>query len=295
MPRLNSISQEQLEIHFTGQISQVDVNTLINSLVNFSTVIQQVNQELGPEKAIEVKIQPFEPGSFIIKAALIEAAKGAMPLLSGVTDHISKVIEILVNLFTLRKFLQGEKPKSIQESGDKVTVENTHGDTIVILGSVYQIYQNNRVVSEAISKNFETLQEDETIEGYEIKQNEKIIFQASRQDFVPLARKQDVHNDNIRSIVRENTVLNIVKLVFQEDNKWSFLYDGNKISAFISDDSFFQKIDEGLRFAKGDTLLVDLKIRQVYDSTVDGYLNDSFEIVSVKQHIPRPQQKSLLL
>jgi len=45
-----------------------------------------------------------------------------------------------------------------------------------------------------------------------------------------------------------------------------FFYAGNRISASIGDVAFFKLIDGGERFAKGESLVVDLEIHQLFDA-----------------------------
>ncbi|MFK7946285.1 MAG: hypothetical protein AB8G11_01755, partial [Saprospiraceae bacterium] len=99
----------------------------------------------------------------------------------------------------------------------------------------------------------------------------------------------DVVN-NKRVIEKNNATLNITKLSFDKGLKWSFIYEGIKISANIIDDDFFKNIDEGKQFAKGDSLIVDLKIHQEFDNSVNAYINKKYQIVKVNNHIQRAKQ-----
>ncbi|MCL5784345.1 MAG: hypothetical protein M1142_03255 [Patescibacteria group bacterium] len=282
---------KEFELYFDGQLSQINVNTLINSLLNVSTIIQQTNQYLGPEKNVEIKINPFAPGSFRILGEIVEKASQYQSLLPDGVDYFEKLIAIVVGVFTIRKFLGGEPPEKVEPGETTTSITNINGDVLVFDNSIVQIYNTNQVVNDSLSKNFETLENDPEIGTFEIKQRSQTLFKADRSDFGNMMKKNVVETEGRRAIIREKASLNIFKLVFQEDNKWGFLYDGNKIAASISDENFFKLIDEGERFAKGDTLLVDLKINQIYDPSVNGYLNESFEIVKVLQHIPRPEQQ----
>lgn len=44
-----------IKLKFDGQTHQIDANTLINCLIHFSTIIQQVNQDLEPSVTIDVR------------------------------------------------------------------------------------------------------------------------------------------------------------------------------------------------------------------------------------------------
>ena len=49
----------------------------------------------------------------------------------------------------------------------------------------------------------------------------------------------------------------------------------------------WKRIDDGESFAKGDILISELEIEKVYDKTVDTFVNQSYQINEIKNHIPR--------
>ena len=102
----------------------------------------------------------------------------------------------------------------------------------------------------------------------------------------------DVAN-NKRVIEKNNATLNIAKLSFNKGLRWSFIYEGIKISAHIIDYDFFKNIDECQEFAKGDSLIVDLKIHQEFDNSANAYINKKYQIVKVNNHIQRAKQLNI--
>ncbi len=58
-------------------------------------------------------------------------------------------------------------------------------------------------------------------------------------------------------------------------------------------DDFYEAINKGEKFAKGDQLEAELEIRQILDETVNAYINKSYKISRILRHIPRPEQTSL--
>ena len=91
----------------------------------------------------------------------------------------------------------------------------------------------------------------------------------------------------------EETQVYIVKPSFDPKLKWDVLYKGIRITAWMRDKEFQSRIERGERFAKGDILTVELKVHQKLDPSLGTYINKSYEIVRVKEHIPRAEQKSL--
>ena len=87
--------------------------------------------------------------------------------------------------------------------------------------------------------------------------------------------------------------MTIFKVVFEKGYKWQFYYQGNKISAVIKDESFFSQIDEGAKFSKGDKLIANIEIKQVFDKTIQAYVNKEYSVIKIKQRIPRDEQLEL--
>ena len=89
------------------------------------------------------------------------------------------------------------------------------------------------------------------------------------------------------------TVEEKFKVVFGEGYKWQFYHEGNKISVDIKDEDFLKRVESGsISFNSGDTIISDLQIKQIYDQRVDTFINKSFSIEKVKEHIKRPEQSS---
>ncbi len=275
-----------------GRGHEVSSDTLILTLFSTTSILQEINKELSPDKRIEVKIKALNEGSFEIIHSLKEVAIGFLKPES--IAYLSGLFGIFVGVIELRKFLKGEEPKSTSAVDTGVKVENVDGDVTIFDQKIVNIYQDNQMINDLLSRQFEKLNTDESVEYYSIRKdtdkNAEVVFEANRNDFVNLQNKRIVSKESVRENIRQQIYLKIIKLVWNDDNKWAFLYDGNKISAFIKDPDFFVKIDDGEQFAKGDELVVDLKIYQIFDQSINGYINQDYEIITVHKHIPRNEQ-----
>ena len=107
-----------------------------------------------------------------------------------------------------------------------------------------------------------------------------------------MARKSEEVTEGEKKIIEAASV-NIVRLSFEESLKWDFYYKGNKISAKIADPKFYDLIDQGEQFAKGDILEVDLQINQIFDASVNTFINKSYQINRILRHIKRNEQQKL--
>jgi len=279
----------EFKIKFGGQLHQVDANTFISSLINISTIIQELNQELRSDKKIEIKIKATEEGSFIT-TLILEQYAGLAKLFNSENIHLTAdIIGILAGVFAIKSFLDNKKPKSEKEKGDKVVIENEKGKIIIVDNRTYGIYNRNQIVNDAISNNFATLEGDTSIDDFEIISEKKSLFRAEREEFDRLATKSEVADKQKREkIVSANIIIH--KLIWEDKYKWEFYFAGNKISANIVDEEFYKRIDSGEPFAKGDSLKVELQINQIFDEGVAIYINHSYQINKVLEHIPRNKQ-----
>lgn len=284
--------EKKIMIKFEGQTHQVDVNTLTSSLMIFSESLKEINKDLGTGKSIDIKIEALKPGSFevhtIITAIKDNDLLSAIGQLGGVVGLIGTTYTGIVKLKSWIKKGKNEI-ESTEVVGDKTVIKGKSGDTYVCSNVVYNIYNTNQVVNDTISDQFRVLEEDPAIDGLTIS-SETETFSIAKEDFSTLAEKVEVVTQNKRKDIQESQTVYIVKPVLENSStrRWEFIWNGNKISATISDIPFLEKMQQGgYRFGAGDTMLVDLQIYQVLNPMYDAWLNESYQISLVKQHIPR--------
>jgi len=299
MPLIQKNEDKLVKIKFDGQAHQVDAQVFISTLINFSEVVKEVNRESGSEKKIEIKIVATEKGSFDAHLILQQAMNSVQAELAmQPVATIASVVAIVAGIYGFRKWLSTRSiAEAVPQQDNSVKITDNNGDSIVVMGNVYNIYNNNQGVNDAVSNSFATLQEDPSITGLEISDEEKVLFRADKDDFESLSTKVVIEDENTKKIVKEAANLTINKIVFEgAGRKWDFVYQGNNISANITDADFFQQIDNGERFAKGDQLQADLEITQIYDEALRVYLNKSYTLTKVVKHIPRdnPEQLDIL-
>lgn len=293
--------QNEFKLKFDGKPHEVDAAVLGASLINVTTLIQEVNQDLGTGQKIEIKVKANEPGSFLVHLAL-DAGQLIAPLMEQLTaDNIkaaagatTAIIGTLSALFGLRKFLKAEPPKEVSQKGDEVQIQNSDNATVITDKRTYNIYFNNPKVNDVLSKTFKTLESDPNITGFEITDEFEVpIFEAGREDFQPMALTSSVPQAQTRSIIQRAS-LHIIKPSFERALTWNVVYAGNRATVLMDDEQFLARIDKGERFGKGDVLEVELKIDQVLDINVGTYINKlPYHALRVINHIPRPEQEGL--
>jgi hypothetical protein len=197
----------------------------------------------------------------------------------------------------LRKFLKGERPKAVtSDEKNKVKIENNSGQIIIIDNPVYNLNEKNKIVEKAVTNTFETLEADSAVTGLEITDSKKNpLFEAKKEDFKKIAGvplREESLRENERKII-ERADLTTLKVVFEEKYKWEFYYQNHKITARIDDGDFFNKVNSGEKFGKGDVLRVELEIFQIKDEAAGVFVNHSYRIIKVIEHIPKQRDRQL--
>lgn len=278
---------EKIQIKFDGQNHQIDANTLINTLIHYSTVINVTNDMIGDgSRKVNIKINALEKGSFVINIELVESFVKTL-FSDNTMSYLADLTAVVGGVYALYALLKGKPAK--EETN--INIENK---SITVNKTTINIY-NNKTVREAISKSIETVNEDPAVESVEIGNNKGEFVNFKREDFADLVyddfSNEDQEPEEKRLIV--DATLGIIKLSFERGKTWEFMYNGFKISIVVKDDDLMKHIDSGARFAKGDSIKVKLEIVQKYNPNYMAYENKSYRIVEFKEHIKSPTQSKI--
>lgn len=281
---------ESIQIKFAGQEHQIDANTLINTLIHYNTVINIVNDTIGDgNRKVNIKINAIEKGSFVIDIELV--ASFIKNLFSSENiGYLANLAGIVGGVYALYGALKGKPAKD----EDSQTIINIDNKNIIIDKSTINIY-NNKVVREAISKSIQTINEDPAVDGIEMGNENGEFINFKRNDFDSLMYS-DFMDEEIEPEERHisvEAILGIIKLSFERGKTWEFMYNGFKISVIVKDDDLMKHIDNGARFAKGDSIKVRLEIIQKYNDQYMAYENKSYRITEFIEHIKAPIQSKI--
>lgn len=292
------MDMEDFTLKFDGPTNQIEANTLINTLLHFTNLVQEIAAELDPTRKVEIKINAApRPGSFLVDILFIY---------QNVIDEIRKLfatqplattaqlVTIVTGVVKFVSWLKGKKPEKVETANDSVKITTAEGNVTYIDKRVYNIYTNNKSVQQSVAKTFETLSQDPNVTGLELHGSApEAQVSIPQEDFASIAAQDDTVLSSNEKVVTKPATLNILSLDWELKKKWEFYYDGNKITARIKDDAFSQAINRGERFAKGDSLEVELEIRQEFDEAVNTFINKSYVVQKVVRHIPRSEQSSM--
>lgn len=295
------MSEHELTIRYLTGLNQISLQTLIQSLSQISVIIQEINQELSSfyhlEKEISVRVEAFQPGSFMVKLNLDSVEKETLTKLLIRESHsvTAEIGAVFHELLDLKHFLKGEVPEKVEKSrGSKLNIWRSKKEKMQVDKKTYQMYMKNEALNEAVDRNFEALSADPEVEGFELTDGlagRARVF--DKNVFEYMARPNAALLKEAQTAVIPGARLSVFRIVFHDKYKWQFYYKGIRISAPIHDQQFFRQIDAGKKFSKGDTLICELQINKVFDPTVNTYINQSYQINKVYQHIPRPEQGEL--
>ena len=290
-----TILDTDFKIKFDGEKHQIDANLLVNNLIHTTSIIQEINRNLDSGKKIDIQIKALEKGSFLIHIDLIESTFDSLKNLLT-TENIElagSVIGTFVGLIELKKFLKGKDAKSEEKSGNKLKITNESGQVIYVENFVQNIYNNNTIVNDALSQSFETLENDNSITGYEITdRNNNTLVRVDRNEFEYISVKSEELLEGEKNITVAAR-LNIVRISFDDKLKSDFYFKGNKISAKINDIEFYKRVDKGESFAKGDVLEVELEVKQIFFFFFNTFINKSYKIRRIINHEKREEQAKL--
>lgn len=292
---------KKFEFKYNGE-NFIDLNTLLTSQFHFLASVNEIQKELYPEVELKLKVGSFSEGSFVVDL-LMESSWVDSLFNKDNAIFLTKIISAFGSLVTIHKYLKGRKADKIEEKNNEVTIKvEGENNTVTIDKAVFNIYKENVTINKSIQQNFELLENDEEIQGVEIKEqgkpdSEKLV-DIERSDFKDLSHtnsylsRETLDETHLRQylFIKEPNLL-------PEKNKvwrWKFLHKGRDIKAKVSDKNLARRINDGLRVGQGDRLIADLKIQYKYSKTYNTFIESgSYEVVKIHGLMGRDEQTSL--
>lgn len=276
-------SEKQVVIKFDGQGHQVDVGTLANVLLSYSSVVQHAARYSGVAQPVNMYVKATEPGSLdIVMSVVSQGVSGVIDFLANNKEGLTALIVLAGAAYEFKKKTAGKNQVKVEDAGDgsSVSVELEGGETINVERNVYNFYMGTPKVSEAVSRSFEALSDDPAITGFEIKPDGADSFRAEGFEFEAMASRDDCDAKSMR--VSEGASLQVIKpcLMPSCSRKWEFVHNGNKINASISDQDFLDHLGE-YSFHIGTVMRVQLDSFREYDETLKAYINRKFVVTKV--------------
>ena len=295
-----------VQLTFSGEAlenREIDIEDLSIALAGFNRLVRRANQILNhDQQKILIKVKSsFETGSFKINISLVQditqkiislfQAESVQSILS-----VAGIIAIIVKLLDLCRFLLAQIPDKIIEEDDGLFKVYKGKKYIKTEKKVLALYKDDKL-RKALKQQTSILEKpgiDESslaqVKGkkyqnfYTIKKSEVPYFNlpAAPSNEKPLGK----------NIIEEITI-QIIKVAFEENQKWTVDDGTSRFSVILNDPNFLQKIKSNeVQFAQGDLFKVKLKKSQ-YQNKDTGKLRTDHSIEKVIEHIKAKKNNSI--
>lgn len=293
-------TNKNIVIKYDGQHGFIDINTFLTSQFHFLSIINEIQQELFPEEKISIKIKALKEGSFDVEMLFIAAASTYL-FNSNSCDILLKMVGTFADVISIAGLLKGEKATSetTTENGQIKIEVNGDNNTVIVAKESFAIYKKNPQIAEALKKNFELLDEDQSVSGLKImdKDEKRELVSIDRSEFSDMTAENPYLSKEKQVTLKDSEILYIKKpdhFPKETSVSWNFIYDGVPVKARITDQSFIKNINEGERFGQGDALRAKLAIELEWDDKLCTFVrNGKYEIIEVLDIIRRPEQHKL--
>lgn len=283
---------KEMRIKFEGNAHQIDSNTLINCLIHYNSIVAIANDIYGNGmKKVSVKVNALEKGSFVIDISLCEDVISTL-FSKETVEYLAGLVTIFGGVWAAHKHFKGRPIKSDTDRTEfnSVIQQVARNASMTITNTIINVY-NQQGTRKAVSDSIATADDDSSVDGVNISGDGIEPVSVSREEFKSLEYDGfDHENDMPRE--KEEVVdarLTIIGLNFERGSRWQFMYNGFKIGITVKDDALMQKIDEGERFGKGDSIHVKMRILKEYNASYRAYENKSYRILEFYEHIIPPR------
>lgn len=285
---------DSVVLHFETEGHKINAYTLASTLVSIADAAKAANKTCNPGYEIEVLVESLGQGSFRAKIKAVYSS--ARNLFSG--DVVKGIVIGIVCNYIYERTLSVEDNLDVTINTDEVIISRDN-EKIVVPRQVYdatrEVERDPQFVS-SISKTLNSISSDEGVTSFGfVRQMDSPSPEVSIPRAVIQSVDLEVVDDPNDRTIEENCTLQIIKAILERGKrKWEFMWRGIKISAPITDESFYSDFfAHEITIAPGDELEVKLKIRQKKDSITGIYSNKSYELMEVYKHIPRARQATL--
>jgi hypothetical protein len=285
---------DRFVLYFDTERREVNAYALATSLIGLADAIREANALVNPGYSVEVVVEAMADGSFqAIIRTVFEKAKNLF------SNEMAKAIVYgIISTHIYETVIKKEAPPSITINDNSVIIK-AGTETIIVPRDVYeakrQLDRSERF-NTAIDQVIQGAAADPAVKGIGLKSEPspgRPPLYVPREQFAVFDSRSSLEHGD-REII-EFANLEISRAILQRGKRrWEFFWRGIRIAAPVLDDRFFDKFfAHEIMIAPGDGLRVVLRITQTADKDTGIYINSSYEVVEVLEHIPRLQQGRL--
>ncbi len=294
---LRLLNSHEFVLHFGGRPNEVDAFTFSNSLISLGEALQEINRQVNPEFSVEVVIEGVGPGSFRAKVGASLVSIGGL-FKKRTPDLIVNLLASLIFLKLIQPHVDTPTVPQITIGKDFVVIQSGNDRIVVPLATwkAKEKLSKPKLIDKHISKTFSVLQNDPSVTefGLAARIDDTAPIGLVPRDLFEVLSESPLDDDPNERLQDHETNLVVVRAIFERSRRlWQFVWNGIKISAPITDPSFFDKLaSREYVFGQGDVLLVILRVHQIKDDVANTFLNQSYEVISVRgvQHAAKQQR-----
>ena len=125
-------------IKFEKQEHSISADTYVQSLVSLSTIIREVNYQLGTVPAVTVNVLAEEPGSFDVALQIAEVIKENHEIIINGASALATIVGTTVSIIQLKKTLKQADESKTEINGDQVNIKDVEGNVMKIFHLQFQ-------------------------------------------------------------------------------------------------------------------------------------------------------------
>lgn len=274
-------------VYFGGQPNEVDTYTFANALVALSDAFQEINNNVNPGYALELRLEAVAAGSF--KARIREIPKTLKNALKFADNRI--IWPILIAWFYTNVL---DPDKTVIVVNENEVVISKGADRVIVPRAAYDQAQAlpRERVGRHVARAIEAVEADPKVSSFGILRDmdpgSPPALMIDRDQFAIVRNRAESQTENSRKRTQSvEARLGIVKAVFAKgDRKWDFVWNGVKIGATIGDPVFVADVmSRHYKIGAGDAVEVRMEIEQEYDEAAGVWLNVGYRIAHVSRFI----------
>lgn len=269
-----------------GEMDAYEVAAAVRGFSDFTRLIGATSYGEGAE--IKTTIRGFREGTFEIDLVYKLVSPEFGGLVASAIGSPGDFLKLIGDCFDLIKHLRGESPRDTRRAEPGiVNVENNHGVVIQASELVVNVVldrKTGRAVQDFVKRPLAR-----SADKIDIVSKDETVATAGRDD-----SKFFVEIETSEKLIEHTAevFLTIRTAVLEGDTKWRF-HDGQRIiTATIEDQAFQQRVAQGERFGRNDTLRVRLRATQ---RRIDGQLKADYVIEEVLDHAAFEDRQNKLL
>lgn len=233
---------------------EVDALAVSGALRDFALLTTAIQESVFPNVSFRLSVRAVNPGSLEFEF-VGEAIATAVQLFPVCSQYAKTAIEIILNLFKIKKFLSRKKAKRIHTDVQGVHITLEDGLTLDVPPGA-RVYFENTQIDSYVSSIVKHANDSYGVTGVRVDSDDDGMsvhcVEISRAEFLACSTPMDMADidgvDLPEPLVshQENAVLFIRQVDFSGGAKWRFRRENNDtISATIADADFLQRVRSG--------------------------------------------------